>query len=49
MHVMALIVAMILGFLLGVLLMTLLFAGREEEKLVDRVEEHERGKRTAGN
>jgi len=42
MHTVTVILALIVGFLLGVLLMILLFAGREEEALVDRVEEAER-------
>ena len=42
MHTVSVILALIVGFLLGVLLMILLFAGREEEALVDWVEEVER-------
>ena len=41
------ILAMMAGFLLGVLLMILLFAGREEEKLVDRVEGQDPATRTS--
>ena len=43
----SLILAGIVGFLLGVLLMILLFACREAEEVVDRVEQREKVKRTA--
>jgi hypothetical protein len=46
MQVTALIVAAVGGFLLGVLLMALLFAGREEESLIERLETIEFGRRT---
>jgi hypothetical protein len=37
----SLILALTVGFLLGILLMILLVAGREEEKLLERVEQAE--------
>ena len=41
------IVALTIGFLLGILLMVLLVGGRQEEKLVERVERVEDAKRIA--
>ena len=41
----AIVVALTIGFLLGILLMVLLVGGREEEKLVERVEQVEDAKR----
>lgn len=37
----SIILALAVGFLLGILLMVLLVSGREEEKLVDRIEREE--------
>jgi hypothetical protein len=43
----SLIVAVTVGFLLGILLMVFLVAGREEEALVDRLEQAESSKATS--
>lgn len=43
----SLIVAVTVGFLLGILLMIFLVAGREEEALLDRLEQAESSKATS--
>ncbi len=43
------ILALTIGFLLGILLMVILLAGREEEKLLKRVEQAETSRRLHAN
>lgn len=43
------VVALTIGFLLGILLMILLVSGRDEEKLVGRIEEVEASRRLPVN